>query len=196
MTTSTNQQKHQSNNPFMRWAISRFHGQVRALLPADAVSLLEVGCGEGYSALAVLDGRGLRAYGGDLNAAAVSQARGRCPAMSYAVFDALRLPFPDRSVDVVLSLEVLEHLPDPAAVLAEYRRVARCALLLSVPNEPIFRLQRLLTGKGVRLLGDHPEHVQHWSLAGFRRFVESQGITVIAAVSPPPFAWSVLLCAL
>jgi SAM-dependent methyltransferase len=179
----------------MRWALARFHSQVRALLPADTTSLLEVGCGEGFSARAVLAGQNMRAYGGDLNAAAVQQARQRCPAMACAVFDALWLPFPDGCVDVVLSLEVLEHLPDPARALNEYRRVARRHLLLSVPNEPNFRLQRLLSGKGVRRLGDHPEHVQHWSLAGFRRFVESQGISVTAAVSPPPFAWSVLLCA-
>jgi len=41
------------------------------------------------------------------------------------VCDIRRLPFPDGSVDGVLSISVLEHVPDPEAVLAEIHRVLR-----------------------------------------------------------------------
>lgn len=191
---TTNKTKHQSGNPLMRMAINQFHTTVRDLLP-DAQTVLEVGCGEGFSAHAALAGRThIRSFGGDLFPSAVKEARLRFPTMRYCVLDATRLPFPDESMDAVFSLEVLEHLPDPGAAVREIMRVSRRYVLLSVPNEPIFRIQRLLSGKGILLLGDHPEHVNHWSLAGFRRFVESQNLTVLRAVSPPPFAWSVLLC--
>lgn len=39
--------------------------------------------------------------------------------------DAMDLPFPDDSVDCLLNLAMLEHVPDPAAVVAEMRRILK-----------------------------------------------------------------------
>lgn len=49
--------------------------------------------------------------------------------------DAARLPFADASMDAVLCLEVLEHVPDPAAVMSEVARVLKSGgrLWLSMP---------------------------------------------------------------
>ena len=49
--------------------------------------------------------------------------------------DAMKLPFKERSFDVVMALDALEHLPDDAAGIAEMRRVARddALLLVTVP---------------------------------------------------------------
>lgn len=46
------------------------------------------------------------------------------------------LPLADRSVDTVMMIEVLEHVPDEtiASLLAEVRRVARTNVLLTVPD--------------------------------------------------------------
>jgi SAM-dependent methyltransferase len=46
------------------------------------------------------------------------------------------MPFSDASIDVVLCTQVLEHIPEPMAVLAEIRRVLKPGgtLLLSVPS--------------------------------------------------------------
>lgn len=50
--------------------------------------------------------------------------------------DATRLPLADDSVDVLISLEMLEHVPNPGAVVAELGRVLKPGgtLLLSVPS--------------------------------------------------------------
>jgi len=50
--------------------------------------------------------------------------------------DATRLPLADDSVDVLITLEMLEHVPDPAAVVRELGRVLKPGgtLLLSVPS--------------------------------------------------------------
>jgi ubiquinone/menaquinone biosynthesis C-methylase UbiE len=50
----------------------------------------------------------------------------------------LSLPFAARSFDTVTCLEVLEHLDDPSAAVRELARVARRAVVVSVPFEPYF----------------------------------------------------------
>ncbi|HMQ28482.1 MAG TPA: methyltransferase domain-containing protein, partial [Acidimicrobiales bacterium] len=73
--------------------------------------------------------------------------------------------------DLVLALEVLEHVPEPEAVLSEIARVGRGAVVLSVPWEPVWRLGNLARGRYVRDLGNTPGHIQHFGRGGFRRLV-------------------------
>lgn len=50
-------------------------------------------------------------------------------------YDGKRLPYNDESLDHVLCIEVLEHVPDPLAFLADLKRVLRQggSLILTVP---------------------------------------------------------------
>ena len=78
---------------------------------------------------------------------------------------------PTTRFDLVLAIEVLEHVPDPAAALRELARVARRDVVLSVPREPIWRAANMARGKYWGDLGNTPGHIQHWSRAGFVRLV-------------------------
>ena len=68
----------------------------------------------------------------------------------------LSLPFAARSFDTVTCLEVLEHLDDPAAAVRELARVARRAVVVSVPFEPYFRIGNVLRGKHLSPSGQSP----------------------------------------
>ncbi len=100
--------------------------------------------------------------------------------------DATRLPFTDRSIDLVVGLEVLEHIPGPESALREIARVCRGAAVLSVPREPIWRAGNMARGRYLGDLGNTPGHVNHWSSRAFRQFVAAE-FDVQASQRPLPW---------
>jgi ubiquinone/menaquinone biosynthesis C-methylase UbiE len=106
-------------------------GRVLAALEPPG-TLLEVGCGTGHFAR-WLDGRGWWVVGLDHSAPMLAQSRVRSD-LPAVLGDALALPFPGGSFDVVAMITVLEFLPAAQAALAEAWRVARRGLLLGVLN--------------------------------------------------------------
>jgi ubiquinone/menaquinone biosynthesis C-methylase UbiE len=100
--------------------------------------------------------------------------------------DVTRLPFADASVDLVVGLEVLEHVPTPARALTEIARVCRGHAIVSVPREPIWRIGNMARGRYLRDLGNTPGHVNHWSARSFERFVGS-AMQVVGTELPLPW---------
>nr|WP_260408331.1 methyltransferase domain-containing protein [Planomonospora venezuelensis] len=84
--------------------------------------VLDVGCGTGHD-LESLARAGAVPVGVDASAEMATRSRARCPAVVQA--DAARLPFPAGSFDGCRIERVLLHVADPAAVVAEVRRVLR-----------------------------------------------------------------------
>jgi 2-polyprenyl-3-methyl-5-hydroxy-6-metoxy-1,4-benzoquinol methylase len=188
-----NRQKHESRNPLQRALIDRFHGAVvDALREADAKTVLDLGCGEGY-VLAALHAAQLNGdfTGIDLSAEALEHARARLPETVHLErADARSLVDEGRSFDAVLMLEVLEHIPDPSVMLPILERLTRRWLILSVPNEPFFRGLNFMRGKHLTRWGNDPEHVNHWGRRSFRRFIEAR-FDVIAM--PRVFPWTMIV---
>ncbi len=103
--------------------------------------------------------------------------------------DATRLPFADDAIDLVVGLEVMEHVPQPERALAEIARVCRHTTVLSVPREPIWRAGNVARGRYLGELGNTPGHVNHWSARSFERFVNSR--FEVAAIRRP-LPWTML----
>ena len=185
---SDNEAKYRSRNPIVRHLVGRFLAHVAtAVERARPRRVLEVGCGEGV-VLEYLAGRNpaTRFDGFELDATALAGARTRCPRAALVRGDVYALPVPDQTYDLVLCLEVLEHLADPARALREIRRVARRGLLLSVPHEPFFRLGNALRGRHLVRLGNPEDHLQHWSARGFAAFC-AEHVTVESCTSAFPW---------
>ena len=93
----------------------------------NQLKVLDIGCGTGTN-LEVLRNYGT-VYGMDVSPLALSYCHGR-GIDRICRGDATHLPFQDNSFDVVVGVDVLEHLEDDNAALREINRVCRPGALL------------------------------------------------------------------
>lgn len=177
--------KYGTSNPVVRWLLDRWTGRLQELIDPVSGMVVDVGIGEGLCSERVLpisqDGadrandarsphhRGdVRLVGVEYRFDKASVAR-RLPIAGVTVGDAGMLPLPDDIADLVLCIEVLEHLPTVLPAVSELARITRGRCIVSVPWEPWFRLGNLGRGKNLTRLGNDPEHVRWFSPARLRR---------------------------
>jgi SAM-dependent methyltransferase len=186
--------KYGSSNPAVRRLMTGFHRTLDELWRKAAPrSILDVGCGEGVLTCEWADRLdGGRIVGIDLDDEKLkAEWRSRSRAnLEYRAEEATSLSFADDEFDLATAIEVLEHVPDPEATLAEMARVAERHLLLSVPREPLWRALNMARGAYWKSLGNTPGHVNHWSKRSFVSLLSRYG-TVEEARSP--FPWTMLL---
>jgi ubiquinone/menaquinone biosynthesis C-methylase UbiE len=108
----------------------------------QAARVLEVACGSGGPALRLAELTGCEIVGIDIHedgirqAKAMARSRGLEQRAHFERLDANEpLPFADQSFDALLCIDAINHFPDRAQVLAEWRRVLRAGgrLLLTDP---------------------------------------------------------------
>lgn len=163
--------------------------------------VLDAGCGEGYGA-ALLAEAAAAVVGVDQAAEVIEHARAAYPSAGFHVADLVDLPLADAAVDVVVALQVAEHLHDVRAWLAETARVLRPGgtLICATPNRLTFppgnpfhtveysaaeiadvlgRLLRVRTVEGVH----HAAHLAGSEQALGRSVVDAQ-------IAAPPQHWA------
>ena len=167
-----------------------------ALTPGAAV--LDVGCGRGRHTHAIAQRDGVLAVGIDLSFDDVKASRDaffmipESDGWGVANADALRLPFSDSVFDAVVCSEVLEHLPDYRAALAEIARVMKPggALAVSVPRAWPEKICWRLS-KGYRKTPGG--HVRIFNAGELRGAIEHAGFAFVSRGSAhalhSPFWW-------
>lgn len=112
------------------WLSADEQDQFIAWLEQSAQSrLLDVACGSGGPTLRIAASTGASVVGVDIHSQAIAQARalaasqGRASARFETLDAGGPLPFDDGSFDAVLCIDAINHLPDRARTLAEWRRV-------------------------------------------------------------------------
>jgi 2-polyprenyl-6-hydroxyphenyl methylase/3-demethylubiquinone-9 3-methyltransferase len=136
-----------------------------ALVPPatrDGAVLVDLACGAGLLAPHVA-GLGYRHVGVDLVTASLALARDHGVAPVRA--DVARVPLADGCADVVSAGEILEHVPDPAAVVAEACRLLRPGgtLVLDTINDTA-RARFVVVTVGERVPGGAPPGIHDPSL--------------------------------
>jgi SAM-dependent methyltransferase len=144
--------------------------------------ILEVGCSSGFM-LEDLRRELPHAFviGSDYVRGPLVELARRRPYIPLLQFDLVRCPLPDACVDVVVLLNVLEHIEDDAAAVRQLRRVLRPggAVVIEVPAGP-----HLFDVYDKVLM-----HYRRYRLSGLRRLLEASGFRVAHASSLGTFLY-------
>lgn len=114
------------------------YDHVASLVQPDDV-VLDAGCGEGYGAAALVR-EGARVLALDYDRATTQHVALRYPHLPAACGNLVALPLRRDAVDLLVSLQTVEHLWDQEAFVSECARVLRPGgrVVLSTPNRHTF----------------------------------------------------------
>ena len=151
-------------------------------LPRDG-KILDVGCGSGFAVEHCARGRAdWQIYGIDVAPTLIQYAKEKRPQFHFELAKAEQLPFPDGMFDVVLSLDTIEHLVDPARALAEARRVLKgngvLVVLVVLEHHPLFRLIWWLWMKWRGKVW-HGAHLRIFTKSSLRKLAEGSGFAIV-----------------
>lgn len=132
----------QENRTINHWIHSRLLGFTTPFV-ADKKSWLTVGDGYGFDANFFYK-KGLEVTASDISKTflPLSQAQGLFE--KYAIENAEKLTFDDNSFDYVFCKEAYHHFPRPYLAVYEMLRVAKEAVILVEPHDPISKMPLLL----------------------------------------------------
>ena len=101
----------------------------------NAASLLDVGCGKGESMKFINRRRQFFTVGIDIFEPAIREAQRQGSHNEYVLCDVQKLPFRRKSFDIVLCMEVLEHLErkEGAILLQALEEIARRQVIVTTP---------------------------------------------------------------
>jgi SAM-dependent methyltransferase len=177
----------------------RIAKSLRLLTRTTPEAVLDVGCGDGSTAVSIRELTGARVFGVDVSALSVAAAVGKGVDATTCEVGVAPLPFADGSIDVVYMGEVIEHLVDPDAALDEIRRVlaTQGCLVLTTPNlacllnrillvfgaQPFFTevSTRRVLGRRFAAFGEGAEPVGHLriaTLASLRGLLDMHGFAI------------------
>lgn len=120
---------------FQRHVVAYCHAATRSV----GRRVVDAGSGEGYGS-AMLGQVAASVTGIELVQPVVDHARRTYPDQAFVTADICDTGLPDAGTDVVVNLQVIEHLPDVGRFLAETRRILRPGgqLVVATPNRLTF----------------------------------------------------------
>lgn len=172
------QDKYISKNFILKFILNKFRKDVIKLVKlASPNSILDIGCGEGFIIREVADNFNAKITAVDIEKEAIEYAKKNSQRknIDYCVGNIFKLNYKNNSFDLVMGIEVFEHLKEFEVAFEIVSGLTKKYLLISVPNEPWFRIANVLRLKYLKDLGNTPGHVNNWTKKEFKKLCSKYG---------------------
>jgi SAM-dependent methyltransferase len=163
--------KYETSNFLIRKLVNNFYSNLFQLLKISVHSdsrILEIGCGAAESSLKIyyyLEQQNEKFYfeASEHDDRYIEIMRGMSFPFDIKKESVYELNREDNSFDIILLLEVLEHLEDVEKAIQEIARVSDKYFIISVPNEPLWRILNMCRLKYLKHYGNTPGHINHFN---------------------------------
>ena len=186
--------EYQSRNPISNMLYNNFYNNLKKLLSElEGVNkYLEIGCGTGESTKRLLGmiGEDCHLESSEYEQRLVQKLNSINFPVNVIEESVYELKRENHSCDCILLLEVLEHLDDYELALKELFRVSGRYVIISVPNEPMWRILNMMRGNYWSDWGNTPGHINHWSPSRLKALLTEYG-DVVMTLTPTP--WIMML---
>lgn len=196
MITGNFEDKYNSQNPVSRLLVKNFLMTLKQLFKQvhNPKNIAELGAGEGELLRIIIDNfPNSRVWGSDISKKMINIAASRLKGkkVNLSVEDIEKVKYNSNKFDLVVCCEVLEHVNNPEKALQEIRRISRGRIILSVPNEPLWRVLNMCRGKYLKDFGNTPGHVNNFTPQQFLNLIRRSGFRVMLIKYPLP--WQMVL---
>lgn len=169
------------NNYFQKYWHWRRFKEVLGLITSEKGRLLDVGCHSGlFTEKVVAKLKPSEIYGIDVSNGAILKAKKRVKKGNFQVADAHKLPFRTNYFDVVICLEMLEHVDNPVKVMYEIYRVMKkggYGIVLVPSDNLLFRFVWFLWN--IKYPVWKHAHVQSFQNSSLENLVKTVGFKVL-----------------
>lgn len=172
------------------------------LIPKGTTSLLDVGCGEGETALAAQQTLGIHQIVGiEVNRSAGEIAATKLGKVFIGNVEDIELDVEDKHFDCILCSDVLEHMVNPWAVLRRLRRALSDdgVLIASIPNighiVPVLKIvfdRFLYQEEGIL----DRTHLRFFTLYTIKQMFRDEGFTIVDVKTNRSRSWKFTLLSL
>lgn len=184
--------KYKSKNFIVKFLMKKFYKNLFRLVGrVNPKKVLEVGCGEGYIASGMKRALKIDIEGSDVDKNVIKFANKKFKGIPFSVETVYNLKRKDKSFDLVIACEVLEHLKCPDKAIEEIKRVSKKYCIFSVPYEPFWRMANIARLAYLSELGNTPGHIQHWTMGSFEKMLKRHFRMVKIKNS---ILWNIALC--
>jgi Methylase involved in ubiquinone/menaquinone biosynthesis len=162
------------------------HKKQRLILDATAAApgdrVLEVGCGHGLHARQYAER--FDYTGIDISESLLAVAREQAPGGRFELADAMTLPYQRNAFDAVVGTAILHHLPDAAAALREWVRVATGSVTLVEPN---YLFPKECISTHTQPEEQHKSQMAPWRVRRVLAGLDASAATVEPVIYTPPW---------
>ena len=188
--------KYESNNFIEKFIINNYFKNLLDICKKNSITnFIDLGCGEGKW-LYEFSKKGFDCVGIDHSDEVIKLAKKNLGEINIDIFKCSLYEnnFHEKINSIILKtgikniffLEVLEHLSDPSKILSNLKRVKFERMIITVPNEPLWRFLNCCRLKYLKDFGNTPGHINHFSNNKIKNLLR-KNFTIIDIKLPLPF---------